>query len=252
VGVGTGLAFGLTGIMLQLDLGSAPADAQVGTADTWSQLAGALSDGTPTRTVALGANISAPAGAAPLEVPSGEAAVLDLHGHTLAFAPGGVVLGHGSSLQMEDDTAGTATQMHGYDGRGGLIAGPVPSAPQGPIPSPVPNRSPVAGPFIGPKPPVGAVPAAGSTQSAAEQPAAPAPAPAQTEKPAAGESITERGSDHMADRPRGRHRREQGGRHRRMHRDYDDDDLVYHHGHRYVVHGNWVDEYEWSCWSYAA
>ena len=255
VGVGTGLAFGLTGILLQVDLGSAPADAHVGTADTWAQLAGALADGTPAHTVALGADISAPAGAAPLEVPSGEAIVLDLHGHTLAFAPGGVVMGHGSSLQMKDDTAGNPTPMRGYDGRGGLTAGPPPAAAQGPIPSPVPNQSPVAGPFIGPRPPVGATASSGNAQTAAQQPAAPAPAPApepQADKAAASESTPEHESSHVADRPQGRHRRPESGRHRSVRREHDHDDFVYHHGHRYVIRGRWVDEYEWSYWSYMA
>ncbi len=149
-GIGAGLVAGVTGAVWQLQSGS-PASADVNTADSWSTLTDDLAASDGDRTVTLGADISAPAGAAPVvAMPGGSSVTLDLHGHKLAMGREAgdlkIIVPHGSLLSVEDTTAdpdaapASAIPLggsSGYAGYGGLThptrsVGPDPgSAPAG-------------------------------------------------------------------------------------------------------------------------
>jgi hypothetical protein len=122
---------GVTGAVWQLQSGS-PASADVNTADSWSTLTGDLAASDGTRTVTLGADISAPAGASPVvAMPGGSSVTLDLHGHKLAMGREAgdlkIIVPHGSLLSLEDTTADPDAApaiplggSSGYAGYGGL------------------------------------------------------------------------------------------------------------------------------------
>jgi hypothetical protein len=159
---------GVTGAVWQLQSGS-PASADVSTADSWSTLTGDLAASDGNRTVTLGADISAPAGAAPVvALPGGSSVTLDLHGHKLAMGREAgdlkIIVPHGSLLSVMDSTADSDSDgapasaiplggSSGYAGYGGLThpGQPVPADP-GPAPA---GAARVYGPIVEPPAPLG-------------------------------------------------------------------------------------------------
>jgi hypothetical protein len=255
---------GVTGAVWQLQSGS-PASADVATADSWSTLTGELAGGDGTRTVTLGADISAPAGASPVvAMPGGSSVTVDLHGHKLAMGREAgdlkIIVPHGSLLSVEDTTAGSdgppASAIplggsSGYAGYGGLTHSMQSASPQpGLAPA---GAARVYGPIVEPPARVrNEAPAdhADHADHAAPTTAAPtAPATHSTKSAARHAKVASdvRHTAHTAhsaardERARGRHRRENVARHSvhsaRQSRDCDCQDNYYWGGDD----GWWLD-----------